>query len=79
MPVSKTKTYTFVYVFCFIFQKLILRPYKCPAKKILLIITLSISISKTLFGDYGKYASKKKETVVCKERENLQKGALDRK
>lgn len=52
MPVSKTKTYTFVYVFCFIFRKLNLRPYKCPANKNLQIVTLSISILKTLFGDY---------------------------
>lgn len=66
MPVSKTKTYTNVYVFCFIFQKLILRPYKCPAIKNLQIVTLSISISKTLFGDYGKYASKKKKRLFVK-------------
>ena len=52
--------------FVFIFRKLILRTYKCPANKNLQIVTLSISISRTLFGDYGKYASKKKKRLFIK-------------
>lgn len=49
MPVSKTKTYTNVYVFCFIFQKLILRAYKCLAKKNLQIVDKTISATLLLF------------------------------
>lgn len=54
MPVSKRKTHSFECVFSFLQRILGVCTVRlpCPANKNLQIVTLSISILKTLFGDY---------------------------